>query len=65
MTMDYNDYDFEEMGYSNYDSEEESVGYGRTYGMYAGSYAQDVEGYSDEAINDAFDGDPDAYWNID
>ena len=26
MTMDYNDYDFEEMGYSNYDSEEESVG---------------------------------------
>ena len=32
---------------------------------YAGSYAQDIMGYSDEAINDAFDGDPDAYWNID
>jgi len=39
MTMDYNDYDFEEIGYSNCDSEEESVGYGHTYGMYAGSYA--------------------------
>jgi hypothetical protein len=22
-------------------------------------------GYSDEEINDAFDGEPDAYWNID
>ncbi len=35
------------------------------YREYAGSYAQDVMGYSDEVINDAFDGDPDAYWNID
>ena len=35
------------------------------YDEYAGSYAQDVMGYSDEDINDAFDGDPDAYWNID
>ena len=41
------------------------ISYGRTYGMYAGSYAQEVGGYSDEAIRDAFDGDPDAYWNID
>ena len=40
-------------------------GYGRNYGEYAGSYAQDVMGYSDDVINDAFDGDPDAYWNID
>lgn len=32
---------------------------------YAGSYAHDVMGYSDETIDDAFDGDPDAYWNID
>lgn len=39
--------------------------YGRNYGEYAGSYAQDVMGYSDDVINDAFDGDPDAYWNID
>lgn len=39
--------------------------YGTHYGKYAGTYAQDVVEYSDEAINDAFDGDPDAYWNID
>ena len=32
---------------------------------YAGSYAHDVMGYSDETIDDAFDGDPEAYWNID
>ncbi|MBX2965352.1 MAG: hypothetical protein KF845_04340 [Cyclobacteriaceae bacterium] len=37
----------------------------RTFGEYSGSYAQDVMGYSDEDINDIFDGDPDAYWNID
>lgn len=35
------------------------------YGEYAGSYAQDVMGYSDDVINDVFEGDPDAYWNID
>lgn len=35
------------------------------YGEFAGSYAQDVMDYSDDDINDAFDGDPDAYWNID
>lgn len=39
--------------------------YDTNYGEYEGSYAQDVEGYSDDVINDAFDGDPDAYWNID
>lgn len=50
---DYDDYD-------DYDD-----GYGTHYGEYAGSYAQDVMGYSDDVINDAFDGDPDAYWNID
>ena len=32
---------------------------------YGGSYAQDVMKYNDEIINDALDGDPDAYWNID
>lgn len=32
---------------------------------FEGTYAQDVEGYSDEDIYDAFDGDPEAYWNID
>lgn len=40
-------------------------GYGSHFGEYAGSYAQDVMGYSDDVINDAFEGDPDAYWNID
>lgn len=39
--------------------------YGNHFGKYAGSYAQDVEGYSDDVIDDAFDGDPEAYWNID
>lgn len=39
--------------------------YRTSYGEYAGTYAQDVEGYSDDVIDDAFDGDPDAYWNID
>lgn len=35
------------------------------FGEYAGSYAQDVMGYSDDIIDDVFEGDPDAYWNID
>lgn len=35
------------------------------YGRYAGSYAQDDMGYSDEEIDSIFDGDPSAYWNID
>lgn len=39
--------------------------YGTHYGEYACSYAQDVMGFSDDVINDAFEGDPDAYWNID
>lgn len=39
--------------------------YGTHYGEYAGTYAQDVAGYSDDVIGDAFDGEPDAYWNID
>ena len=38
--------------------------YGTHYGEYEGSWAQDVEGFSDDVINDAFDGNPDAYWNI-
>ncbi len=39
--------------------------YRRIYSEYAGSYAQDIMGYSDDVINDAFEGDPDAYWNMD
>lgn len=36
-----------------------------TYGRYAGSYVQEEMGYSDDDIDIIFDGDPDAYWNID
>lgn len=36
-----------------------------TYDKYSGSYAQDVEGWSDQDIDDVLDGEPDAYWNID
>lgn len=36
-----------------------------SYGKYAGSYAQDEAGYSDDDIDTIFEGDPDAYWNID
>lgn len=32
---------------------------------YAGSYASGIAGYSDEVIDEAFDGDPEVYWNID
>lgn len=39
--------------------------YSTHYGEFAGTYAQDVAGYSDDVINDAFDGEADAYWNID
>ena len=37
----------------------------RTYENYNGSYAQDVEGWIDQDIDDVFDGDPDAYSHID
>lgn len=37
----------------------------QTYGKYRGSWAQDVEGYNDDDIDTIFDGDPNAYWNID
>ncbi len=36
-----------------------------TYDEYNGTYVQDVMGWSDQEINDALDGEPDAYWNID
>lgn len=36
-----------------------------SYERFAGSYAQDEMGYSDDDIDTIFDGDPDAYWNID
>jgi hypothetical protein len=52
--------------HQNYYSDDyEENYYNHTYDEYAGSYAQDIMGYSDDIINDAFEGDPDAYWNID
>lgn len=36
-----------------------------TYNEYNGSYAQDYMDYSDDEIDIIFDGNPDAYWNID
>jgi len=36
-----------------------------TYADYRGSYAQDYANFSDQFIDDVFDGDPDMYWNID
>jgi hypothetical protein len=36
----------------------------RTYEDYNDSYAQEYGGYSDQEINNIFDGDPDLYWNI-
>ena len=35
------------------------------YGDYSGTYAHDVMGYTNEEIDIIFDGEPDAYWNID
>ena len=55
---EYNDYDHHDCYY------EEDI-YPEHYGEYAGTYAQDVEGLSDEFIDDVLGGDPDAYWNID
>ena len=52
----YNDWD---QDYDSYEMEES------TYERYNGSYAQDVEGWSDQDIDEVFAGDPDAYWNID
>lgn len=36
-----------------------------SYERYRGTYAQDEMGYNDDEIDTIFDGDPDAYWNID
>ena len=57
---DYSEYDYSD-NYEDYSPDYE----GATYGRYSGSYAQDEMGYSDDDIDTIFDGDPDAYWNID
>lgn len=63
---DYYDDDYYHEEYDDFcDYEDYDDGYGSHYNEYAGTYAQDVAGYSDETIDAAFDGEPDAYWNID
>ncbi len=57
--------DMEDYGYNEYCDDTYYDDDGSTYGRYAGSYAQDEMGYSDEDIDIIFDGEPDAYWNID
>ena len=51
----------------NFDDEYDDINYDDTptYDRYSGSWAQDVESYSDDDIDTIFDGDPSAYWNID
>ena len=51
----------EEIYDDDYDFNDEEI----TYRRYNGSYAQDIEGWSDDDIDIVFEGDPDAYWNID
>ena len=55
------DEDYEEFDNRSFYDDYESP----TYGRYAGSYAQDEMGYSDDDIDTIFDCYPDAYWNID
>lgn len=50
--------------YENSHEDYDEYGY-PSYGKYAGSYAQDEAGYSDDDIDTVLDGDPSAYWNID
>ncbi|MGZ4057366.1 MAG: hypothetical protein ACXVPM_20820 [Bacteroidia bacterium] len=55
--------DFMKRTYTRYDND---VDYSsESESKYSGSYAQDVEGYSDDDIDDVFGGDPEAYWNVD
>lgn len=51
----------------DYDEDNDWYEYGEepTYERYAGSYAQDEMGWSDDDIDTVLDGDPSAYWNID
>ena len=55
------DYDYHDDDYHDYSPDYDEP----TYDRYNGSYAQDYMGYSDDDIDTIFDGEPDAYWNID
>ena len=51
----------------HYETEKDGIAetYTHSYDEFAGTYAQEVMGFSDEVINDAFEGDPEACWNVD
>lgn len=58
--------DMNEMKYLNHTSKNFSNrNNNHSYNQFNGSYAQDIMGFSDQDINDAFEGDPGLYWNID
>lgn len=57
----YDDEEHDDGNYDDYSHDFEEP----TYDRYNGSYAQDKMGYSDDDIDTIFDGDPEAYWNID
>lgn len=66
-----NDYEYSDADYYDvevqFDNEYDDMIYKNThtYDRYSGSWAQDIEGYSDDDIDIIFDEDPRAYWNID
>lgn len=59
--------DSDKIGFNENDNEDsENRCQNSSYSLgYEGSWAHDVEGYSNDDIDTIFDGDPDAYWNID
>ena len=59
------DFDEDEVYEINNDYDADNHREESTYGRYSGSYAQDEMGFSDDDIDTIFDGEPDAYWNID
>lgn len=59
-SLDDTDYNEDDMYDEFYIQDDEP-----SYGRYAGTWAQDYGGYSDDDIETIFDGEPDAYWNID
>jgi hypothetical protein len=59
-TDDIEEDDIEEDNIDYYPDYEEEY-----YSPYEGTYARDVEGLSDDFIDNALGGDPEAYWNID
>jgi hypothetical protein len=61
---DYSEYE-KEVEFEDIIDEEEPISNQERHGKYSGTWAQDVEGLSDNFIDDVLDGNPEAYWNID